>query len=94
MPRARLNDPAQLRHWMKHRKTSCRGVADAVTLIATRQRAGFKCVHGTIGNLLSGSTTYVPAEKARLIEEVLEVPTGSLFAYQVSGVLGDRGWVT
>lgn len=86
MPSARVRSKAELLRWIKHRQTSTRGVAAGVNLQAKLERLDLHCSHSTIGHLVNPNHSQVDthADKARLIEKVLDVPTGSLFAYEVA----------
>jgi hypothetical protein len=73
-----------LKRYAKHHGYSVRTLAEAVTR-ATREQ----CSRASIGHLFSGERTTIGDNKARAIEEILDVPRGTLFVPTLSRVSRD-----
>lgn len=76
--------PAVLRKYMEHHGYSVRTLAAAVSR-ATKQ----PCSHSSIGHLLTQERSSIGDNKARAIEEILDVPRGTLFVPVLSRVTRD-----
>lgn len=76
--------PKVLKRYMDHHGYSTRTLADAVTR-ATKQN----CSHSSVGHLLTGYRNNIGDNKARAIEELLDVPRGTLFVPSLSRVARD-----
>ena len=92
----RLRSPRALRDAMTYRRYSIRSLAEAVTRDLVRQKAR-GASRSLIGHLLTGEQKTARPEVARSIEEILDVPAGSLFETRVSNlsreVRNERGTV-
>ena len=76
--------PKVLKRYMDHHGYSVRSLAAAVER-ATKQ----PCSHSSVGHLLTGYRSYIGDNKARAIEELLDVPRGTLFVPTLSRVSRD-----
>lgn len=93
----RVRSPRALRDAMRYRRHSLTTLAQEATRELRRQKE--RGVHrSTLGHLLTGYQKTVRPEVARTIEEILDVPAGSLFETRVSNLSretarADRGSV-
>ncbi len=73
-----LISSAAMESYMEFRRETTRSLAKKVG-----------CSHGTIHNYLRGNTKVIPADRARSIAQVLNVPVEALFAPNLSTVTRD-----
>ena len=76
-----------LGQYISHRGESYASLAKKVTLLGVRAKPQpVKCSKATIGHLVTGEIKGTSPARAKLIEEALNAPVGSLFVYQVARV--------
>lgn len=76
--------PSVLKRYAKHHGYSVRTLAAEVS-----HRTHEPCSRASIGHLLSGERNVIGDNKARAIEEILDVPRGTLFVPALSRVARD-----
>ena len=89
---ATLISPPAFRDYLGFRGESYASLAAEVTRRGAREKpTPVKCSKATIGHLATGEVRGTSPRRARLIEEALNAPVGSLFAYKVTRVAQDDG---
>lgn len=84
---ATLLSQVAFRQYLEHRGESYDSLARKVTLLGSKLRPDpVRCSKATIGHLVTGEVRGTSPRRAKLIEEALNAPTGSLFVYKVSRV--------
>lgn len=84
---ASVLSPAALAQYIAHRGESYATLATKVTLLGLKAKpAPIKCSKATIGHLVTGEIKGTSPKRAKLIEEALNAPIGSLFVYEVTRV--------
>lgn len=84
---ATLLSSKALGQYIEHRDESYASLARKVTLLGSKAKPlPVKCSKATIGHLVTGAMKGTSPARAKLIEEALNAPTGSLFLYKVSRV--------
>jgi hypothetical protein len=76
-----------LSQYIDHRGESYASLAAKVTLLGSKVKpVPVKCSKATIGHLVTGEIKGTSPARAKLIEEALNAPIGSLFVYKVARV--------
>lgn len=89
---AKLISEAAFRQYIEHRDESYASLAMKVTLLGSRSKPKpIRCSKAMIGHLATGECGGTNPRRAKLIEEALGAPIGSLFVYQVSRVAAGDG---
>lgn len=87
---AELISVRAFKDYLKHREQSYDLVARKVTLLGTRVKpTPVRCSKALIGHLATGEVKGTSPARAKLIEQALDAPVGSLFVYKVSRVSAD-----
>ena len=82
---------AALGQYIHHRGESYASLAAKVTVMGVRAKPKpIRCSKATIGHLVTGEIKGTSPARAKLIEEALNAPVGSLFVYKVTRVSQDR----
>lgn len=89
---ATLLSQAAFRQYLEYRGESYGSLATKVTVLGSRVKpAPVRCSKATIGHLVTGEVRGTAPKRAKLIEEALNAPIGSLFVYKVSRVATVNG---
>lgn len=89
---ARLISADAFGDYLKFRDESYASLAAKVTLLGVKHKPNpLRCSKATIGHLVTGEIRGTSPARAKLIEQALNAPTGSLFLYQVTRVAQDAG---
>jgi hypothetical protein len=84
---ATLLSSTALGEYIAHRGESYSSLAQEVTRRGSRLKPDpVSCSKATIGHLVTGKIRGTSPKRAKLIEEALNAPVGSLFSYQVTRV--------
>jgi hypothetical protein len=83
---AKLLSSDALRQYLRHREATYESLAQQVTILGVKQKPPVRCSKATIGHLCTGQIEGTSPERAKLIEQALEAPIGSLFVYKVARV--------
>jgi hypothetical protein len=87
---ATLLSSAAFGAYIAHRGESYASLAAEVTRRGTKVKpVPVKCSKATIGHLVTGKVRGTSPKRAKLIEEALNAPVGSLFMYRVTRVSQD-----
>jgi len=79
--------------YIRHRGDSYDSLAMKVKLLGAKSKPNpVTCSKATIGHLVTGEVKGTSPERAKLIEEALNAPTGSLFVYKVARISHDASY--
>lgn len=89
---ATLLSQTAFKQYLEHRGESYESLAAKVTVLGSKLKpAPVRCSKATIGHLVTGEIRGTAPKRAKLIEEALHAPIGSLFVYKVSRVAAATG---